>query len=158
MKNSEFKLTGSDVFGRYCRIEMKNFISPNDFFIHKCIRTYMGNRYRDVPLVAAKGEYVHTGGPIDLVSVITCGIDETEVFAVPLESVEFIPNNERTCHPKGDWKPVSQTQKVRRLVCDCGYEFGVDRENASPFDISIMCELPNFCPNCGARVTRGGER
>ena len=22
-----------------------------------------------------------------------------------------------TCHPKGDWKPVSQTQKVRCLVC-----------------------------------------
>ena len=65
--------------------------------------------------------------------------------------------HERTCHPKGDWKPVSQTQKVRRLVCDCGYEFGVDRENASPFDISIMCELPNFCPNCGARITRGGD-
>lgn len=97
MENSEFRLTGSDVFGRYCRIEMKNFIRPNDFFIHKCIKTYRGNKYRDVPLVAAKGEYVHTGGLVNLVSVITCGIDETEVFAVPIESVEFIPNNERTC-------------------------------------------------------------
>ena len=71
---------------------------------------------------------------------------------------DLIDPKERTCHPKGDWKHVSQTQKVRRLVCDCGYEFGVDRENAAPFDISIMCELPNFCPNCGARVTSGGER
>lgn len=97
MENSEFRLTGSDVFGRYCRIEMKNFIRPNDFFIHKCIKTYRGNKYRDVPLVTAKGEYVHTGGLVNLVSVITCGIDETEVFAVPLESVEFIPNNEHTC-------------------------------------------------------------
>lgn len=97
MENSEFRLTGSDVFGRYCRIEMKNFIRPNDFFIHKCIKAYRGNKYRDVPLVTAKGEYVHTGGLVNLVSVITCGIDETEVFAVPLESVEFIPNNEHTC-------------------------------------------------------------
>ena len=65
---------------------------------------------------------------------------------------DLIDPQERTCHPKGDWKPVSQTQKARRLVCDCGYELGVDRKDAAPFDLSIMCELPNFCPNCGARL------
>ena len=154
MKNSEFKLTGSDVFGRYCRIEMKNFISPNDFFIHKCIRTYMGNRYRDVPLVAAKGEYVHTGGPIDLVSVITCGIDETEVFAVPLESVEFIPNNERTCHmQKIDWmdKIGNKSLPRHKVVCSaCGLELESDMSRCLP-------SFYHFCPNCGARVTSGGD-
>ena len=81
-------------------------------------------------------------------------IDDSYVFynSVLSRLADLIDPQERTCHPKGDWKPVSQTQKVRRLVCDCGYEFGVNRENAAPFDVSIMCELPNFCPNCGARL------
>lgn len=140
MENSEFRLTGSDVFGRYCRIEMKNFIGPNDFFIHKCIKTYRGNRYRDVPLVTAKGEYVHTGGLVNLVSVITCGIDETEVFAVPLESVEFIPNNEHTCHD----------------ARECGSYFLCSRCGAFLADGAVTNATssiqPRYCPNCGAEV------
>ena len=60
--------------------------------------------------------------------------------------------HERTCHPKGDWKPVSQTQKVRRRVCDCGHELGMDRKVTAPFTFAEMCELPDYCPNCGARV------
>lgn len=82
----------------------------------------------------------------------------TTEMAMLSRLADLIGPQERTCHPKGDWKPVSQTQKVRRLVCDCGYEFGVDRENAAPFDISIMCELPNFCPNCGARVVSSDDK
>ena len=81
-------------------------------------------------------------------------IDDSYVFdnSVLARLADLIDPQERTCHPKGDWKPVSQTQKARRLVCDCGYELGVDRKDAAPFDLSIMCELPNFCPNCGARL------
>ena len=81
-------------------------------------------------------------------------IDDSYVFdnSVLERLADLIDPQERTCHPKGDWKPVSQTQKARRLVCDCGYELGVDRKDAAPFDLSIMCELPNFCPNCGARL------
>ena len=68
------------------------------------------------------------------------------------EDVSDMSIHERTCHPKGDWEPMSQTQKVRRLICDCGYEFGIDRENMLPFTFSDMCELPNYCPHCGARM------
>ena len=108
----------------------------------------MGNRYRDVPLVAAKGEYVHTGGPIDLVSVITCGIDEREVFAVPLDSVEFIEPQERTC----------------KIDCVTPFEFGEYNEVAG-YVFSLSCdhnvmrpykdEPPKYCDECGARVTSG---
>jgi len=59
---------------------------------------------------------------------------------------------ERTCHPTGDWEPVSQTQKVRRRICDCGYELGIDRVDLALFNFSKMCELPNYCPNCGVKV------
>jgi len=162
MKNREFKLTGSDVFGRYCRIEMKNFIGENDFFIHKCIKTYRGNRYRDVPLVAAEGEYVHTGNIVDLVSVITCGIDETEVFAVPLESVEFIESEEEdTCCDVSDDGDAFTCSR-------CGCAVRLSSAEADAFENVIYgptLTMPNgrsgklsFCPNCGARVTSGGER
>lgn len=94
MTSNRFRLTGSDVFGRYCLIEMKRFIGPNEFYVHKCIKSYRSNYYRDVPIVFGEGEYVHPGKCVDVVSVITCGVDEREVFAVPLDSIQFIePSN-----------------------------------------------------------------
>ena len=90
MTTSDFRLTGSDVFGRYCRIEMKRYVGPNGFYIHKCIKSYRTSYYRDVPLKFGDGEYVHHGKCVDVVSVITCGLDEREVFNVPIDSVEFI--------------------------------------------------------------------
>lgn len=90
MTTNEFRLTGSDVFGRYCLIEMKRFGTPNEFYIHKCIKSFRSNLYRDVPIDFNEKEHTHSGGAIPVVSVITCGLDEREVFNVPLSSVEFM--------------------------------------------------------------------
>ena len=141
MTTDEFRLTGSDVFGRYCLIEMKRFGVPNEFYIHKCIRSYRSNYYRDVPLKFGDGEYVHPGRCVDVVGVITCGLDEKEVFPVPLDSVEFKDQEEEvTCHDVrqgGGW-----------FICSrCG---ALLADGAVTNATSAI--RPRYCPNCGARV------
>ena len=60
---------------------------------------------------------------------------------------------ERTCRPSGEWKSISQTQEVRHVSCsECGHEFGMERRYTIPFERTLLVELPNFCPNCGAEV------
>lgn len=141
MTTSEFQLTGSDVFGRYCRIEMKRFGAPNEFYIHKCIKSFWSNYYRDVPINFGKGEYAHHGKCVEVVSVITCGVDEREVFNVPLDSVEFIePDEDGTCHDArqgGGWFLCSR----------CG-AFMADGAVTN----ATSAIRPRYCPNCGARV------
>lgn len=146
MTTDEFRLTGSDVFVRYCRIEMKRFGTPNEFYIHKCIKSYRSNYYRDVPLKFGEGEYAHFGRCVDVVSVITCGVDEKEVFAVPLDSVEFI---EPTCSPT----PVQASGRdgtVLFTLWKCpacgGYVY---RSNASGITPYVV---PNYCQHCGRRL------
>lgn len=149
MTTSEFRLTGSDVFGRYCRIEMKRYGTPNEFYVHKCIRSYRSNYYRDVPLVFREGEYVHPGRCVDVVSVITCGLDENEVFNVPLDSVEFIepPNGETTF----SLKVLRGVALMQLYMCGrCGAMI-------AGYSDATTLYAPRFCPCCGARVTRGGE-
>ena len=150
MTTNEFRLTGSDVFGRYCRIEMKRFVGPNEFYIHKCIRSYRSNYYRDVPLKFGEGEYVHPGKCVEVVGVITCGLDENEVFPVPLDSVEFIePPNDETTY---SLKVLPELAVMQLYMCGrCGAMI-------SGYSDATTLYAPRFCPNCGARVTSGGER
>lgn len=148
MTTNEFRLTGSDVFGRYCLIEMKRFVTPNEFYVHKCIKSYRSNCYRDVPLKFGEGEYVHAGRCVDVVSVITCGIDETEVFAVPLDSIKFIEPQERTC--KIDGVTPFEFGEYNAVA---GYVFSLscDHNVMRPY----KDEPPKYCDECGARVVSG---
>lgn len=150
MTTNEFRLTGSDVFGRYCRIEMKRFGVPNEFYVHKCIRSYWSNYYRDVPLKFGEGEYVHPGKCVEVVGVITCGLDEKEVFPVPLDSVEFIePPNDKTTY---SLKVLPELAAMQLYMCDrCGAMI-------AGYSDATTLYAPRFCSNCGARVTSGGER
>lgn len=60
---------------------------------------------------------------------------------------------ERTCRASGEWESISQTQEVRLVSCsECGHEFGMDKRDTIPFDRTLLVELPNFCPTCGAKV------
>lgn len=149
MTTNEFRLTGSDVFGRYCRIEMKRFGVPNEFYVHKCIRSYRTNYYRDVPIDFREGEYVHPGRCVDVVGVITCGLDETEVFAVPLDSIQFIePPNDETSY---SLKVLPELAVMQLYMCGrCGAMI-------SGYSDTTTFYAPRFCPNCGASVTSGGE-
>lgn len=59
---------------------------------------------------------------------------------------------ERTCKPHGEWERTSQLQECRRVLCDCGHELGMDVRRGFPIKIVDLCELPNYCPNCGRKV------
>ena len=97
---SGFVVQGQEVFGRYCKIEMIRYGGPNEFFIHKCITILNSNFYTDVPVVCGEGNKWHEES-VDVVSVITCGVDESKVFRVPLKDVEFVslPSN---CYGQSD--------------------------------------------------------
>lgn len=84
----------------------------------------------------------------------TC--DQCGGGAVPMTEENMAAHGwvrERTCRPSGDWKSISQTQEVRHVTCsECGHEFGMERRYTIPFERTLLVELPNFCPNCGAKV------
>ena len=94
-----------EFFGKYCKIEMKRFGCPNEFYIHKIVGLVKTNTYRDVPLVTGKEAVYHEPTDIigdswsdylnsmeDVLLVIQCGIDETEVIKVALKDVEIFDN------------------------------------------------------------------
>ncbi len=57
-----------------------------------------------------------------------------------------------TCKPHGEWERASQTQEVRRLVCDCGEELGMEERGTLPWRYHHRASLPNYCPNCGRKM------
>lgn len=91
---SEFVLTGSDVFGRYCRIEQLMFGVPNEMFLYKVVASLRSNCWCEVPYKTASKEVRHDSIE-DCVLAICCGIDETEVLRFREADVEFLP--QKTC-------------------------------------------------------------
>lgn len=67
------------------------------------------------------------------------------------------PEPERTCHAITTVKPFSQTQELHVKLCSsCDYVFGSEeRRRLPPYyekRATSRMELPNYCPNCGAKV------
>lgn len=91
---SEFVLTGSDVFGRYCRIEQLRFSAPNEMYLYKVVASLRSNCWCEVPYKTASKEVRHDSIE-DCILAICCGIDETEVLRFRVADVEFVP--EPTC-------------------------------------------------------------
>ena len=87
---SEFVLTGSDVFGRYCRIEQLRFGAPNEMFLYKVVASLRSNCWCEVPYKTASKEVRHDSIE-DCVLAICCGIDETKVLRFRVADVEFVP-------------------------------------------------------------------
>lgn len=87
---SEFVLTGSDVFGRYCRIEQLRFGVPNEMFLYKVVASLRSNCWCEVPYKTASKEVRHDSIE-DCVLAICCGIDETKVLRFRVADVEFLP-------------------------------------------------------------------
>lgn len=64
----------------------------------------------------------------------------------------YVP--ERTCRISVERRKLSQTQTALVKTCsECGFKFGVEKENTLPFEVTLNVVVPpNFCPNCGAKV------
>ena len=90
---SDFKLTGSDVFGRYCRIEQFNHSAPNEVYLYKVVGSVRTNSWCKVPYRAASKEIWHDWME-DCIRAICCGIDETKVQTFRIADVEFLPRKE----------------------------------------------------------------
>lgn len=61
---------------------------------------------------------------------------------------------ERTCRVEVERRKLSQTQTAVVKTCSgCGFEFGVEKENTLPFEVTLNVVVPpDYCPNCGAKV------
>ena len=64
------------------------------------------------------------------------------------------PEPERTCNVIFRSHELSQTQTALVKSCSlCGFEFGTEIKNTFPFEVTInSISIPNYCPNCGAKV------
>ena len=62
------------------------------------------------------------------------------------------------CVPHGEWESISQTQEVRHVYCECGYELGMDRHDLFPFQRTELFAMPNFCPECGRKIRKAVKR
>lgn len=154
----EFVLTGSDVFGMYCRIEQKRFGVPNEMYLYKVVSSLRSNCWCEVPYREASNEVIHNSME-DCVLAIRCGIDETDVQRFRMEDVEFlhqeIEPEERTCH-------MIRDDLTDTVYCDvCGERFdSVAQYMAmvpnlySVTDYELKYKNAKFCPHCGAKVVK----
>lgn len=68
------------------------------------------------------------------------------------------PEPERTCRVVTDKNTVSQTQEAHTKYCsECSYVFGREqhRQLLPGLDEEFVLhavQIPNYCPNCGAKV------
>lgn len=68
------------------------------------------------------------------------------------EVVRYVP--ERTCRVADREHGISWTQTlVTRMCSECGHEFGCEQRRDLPVPTVLdKVNVPNYCPNCGARV------
>jgi len=64
------------------------------------------------------------------------------------------------CEPNWMLQGETQTQEFWRCECsNCGECFGVETRESFPLKITIdKVDIPNYCPNCGARIKKAVER
>lgn len=118
---SEFVLTGSDVFGRYCRIEQLRFGVPNEMFLYKVIASLRSNCWCEVPYKTASKEVRHDSIE-DCVLAICCGVDETEVLQFRVADVDFVP------------KPICDRDALLELADEMqGYADGAASGDGFPY-------------------------
>lgn len=119
---SEFVLTGSDVFGMYCRIEQLRFGVPNEMYLYKVVASLRSNCWCEVPYKTASKEMLHDSIE-DCVLAICCGIDETEVLRFRVSDVEFVPKP--VCDRDALLEEVKELEK-------CARYFGLDFDEDEP--------------------------
>ena len=75
-------------FGDYVLIEQKRYVTDNEMYCHKVVNRLRSNMYVDVPVQLPRTETIHENTE-DVVSCITCGIDETEVYKYRLSDIDL---------------------------------------------------------------------
>jgi len=90
LKIKDFVLNDEDLFGYYCKIEQKNYISENDFHIYKVIGRLNSNYYADVPVDGGNLEPYKHDEIEEIVNVVHCGIMEDKIERYRLKDVELL--------------------------------------------------------------------
>ena len=86
---TNFNYQGSEIFGKYCKIPMN---AKGEKHLFKCIGLLQSNTYMDVPICPYHEMAIHDN-ITDVVNVIHCGIDESEVIRVAMKDIEIIDDN-----------------------------------------------------------------
>lgn len=88
--------TGDIDFGDYVEIEMYRYGAHNEFYLHKVIGTFVSNAWATVPIkygsnddCTGKESVLHKRSE-EVLNVVQCGIDETEVFRVRKSDVKKV--------------------------------------------------------------------
>lgn len=103
-------------------------------------------------------------GKCKLINKYVCGVlgvEGRDALNMLADLIE--PEPERTCRVVTDKNTVSQTQEVHTKYCsECSYVFG--REQHRPLLPGLdeefvlhAVQIPDYCPNCGAKVTEVGQ-
>lgn len=92
-----------------------------------------------------------------LVETVMRAWDFHEFSDVADRLAELIEPQERTCRVVTDIRALSQTQDKHVKSCSaCGYVFGSEKHCQLPgLDKMVAIDsvvIPNYCPNCGAKV------
>lgn len=138
---SEFRLNGSDVFGRYCRIEQLRFYAPNEMYLYKVVASLRSNCWCEVPYKTASKEVRHDSIE-DCVLAICCGVDETEALRFRVADVEFVP------------KPICDRDALLEEVKElerCAWYFGLDFDEDEPMRDRLKEASEDFA-GCARRI------
>lgn len=102
-------------------------------------------------------EYEHHPGAVRwrvLCAGCMAGIDTGTRQSAGDAVLDWNRRAERTCRVEVERRKLSQTQTAVVKTCsECGFEFGVEKENTFPFEVTLNVVVPpSYCPNCGARI------
>jgi hypothetical protein len=107
-------MVNTDMFGQYVRIPTGY---SREMHIYKVVSKFKTNSYCDVPILGNSKPILHTKEYHDLndledvLNVIHCGINETEVLRVALKDCEIVT-------PTEDVVPRSEIEKAKQETFD----------------------------------------
>lgn len=138
---------------RYAAEELAKLLGENDTIevyddkIHGKRRLVTGTQRKLEKQIAEMQEAIDAMGNGQFYAIYLKACEERDHFKDLVQK-----SAERICVPHGEWERISQTREFRRMFCDCGYELGLDRHETLPYEHTLYCPMPYFCPECGARI------
>lgn len=110
------------------------------------------------PFCGGKAHIIKDGIPYVIVECeccfcrTNCNVTEAEAIAAWNTRAEL---GSGTCEPKWTLQGETQTQEFWRCECgNCGECFGVESRESFPLKMTVgKVDIPNYCPNCGKRVS-----